>query len=642
MSLIPFFSGALNAYNNRSRLEREARYDKELLDQQNSATRSNSLFDAIITGKLDPSKPGMDAILEKYDLEELQALSGQMKAEKDTFGFGPNVRFRKPPEWDKNIKGDNLNLASSTWLQYFTNNLVTENQRQNFMSQLNANPNAKELFINEANRYSDMFIDGQLKGRTQDSLNGYKYKAPNAAFPTLFQFLDELQDTTSNRKAVKQTVNAKIKERAEQKGEIQDANTAVAFNFTTMQGEEITTLHQFSDIQLKSVFRIVGTLGYEPTMDGVEEYLDNYQHKIPGETPQEAYHVLFGAVDFELAGASTLNSVLPEKSVSIAVHNTADRLYYQNNNYNGAVNALAPLMVLAEETKHVRDKRAGYNYGLAPPESYFDRNNIDRQQVIDQYDATEETLKKLAELEGLLKDPNTSTGLLAIVRKLGFNVFGEGGQLDQFFGNYALDDNYDVEEANTTKADLIKTAIDSGFLSKDAATKMTQMDALKLSLAAEMARAVDPSGRLSNQDFEVQLKRLGEAGLFTGKPIAQANLSVVIREFERRRQRLGVLATVAKDPEFTPKHAKILKADLKLRQAQNIYENAKLRGRISTQGSVRPEDSKATATGNLILNDEFGVYVDENDNFFKDQQGTQPLTNDEVDKLIEEKLGVNL
>ena len=157
-----------------------------------------------------------------------------------------------------------------------------------------------------------------------------------------------------------------------------------------------------------------------------------------------------------------------------------------------------------------------------------------------------------------------------------------------------------------------------------------------------MARAVDPSGRLSNQDFEVQLKRLGEAGLFTGKPIAQANLSVVIKEFERRRQRLGVLATVAKDPEFTPKHAKILKADLKLRQAQNIYENAKLRGRISTQESVRPEDSKATATGNLILNNELGVYVDENDNFFKDQQGTQPLTNDEVDKLIEEKLGVNL
>ena len=39
--------------------------------------------------------------------------------------------------------------------------------------------------------------------------------------------------------------------------------------------------------------------------------------------------------------------------------------------------------------------------------------------------------------------------------------------------------------------------------------QLSKMDALKLTLAAKMARAVDPSGRLSNQDFEIQLQRLG-------------------------------------------------------------------------------------------------------------------------------------
>ena len=34
---------------------------------------------------------------------------------------------------------------------------------------------------------------------------------------------------------------------------------------------------------------------------------------------------------------------------------------------------------------------------------------------------------------------------------------------------------------------------------------------------ASMAEAVDPSGRLSNQDFEVQMRRLGASGLFMAK-----------------------------------------------------------------------------------------------------------------------------
>ena len=44
MSLIPFFTGALNAYNNRSKLEREARYEKERLAEENRQDFSKILF----------------------------------------------------------------------------------------------------------------------------------------------------------------------------------------------------------------------------------------------------------------------------------------------------------------------------------------------------------------------------------------------------------------------------------------------------------------------------------------------------------------------------------------------------------------------------------------------------------------------
>ena len=36
-----------------------------------------------------------------------------------------------------------------------------------------------------------------------------------------------------------------------------------------------------------------------------------------------------------------------------------------------------------------------------------------------------------------------------------------------------------------------------------------RFESLRISLAFQMARAADPSGRLSNQDIELQLRKLG-------------------------------------------------------------------------------------------------------------------------------------
>jgi hypothetical protein len=61
---------------------------------------------------------------------------------------------------------------------------------------------------------------------------------------------------------------------------------------------------------------------------------------------------------------------------------------------------------------------------------------------------------------------------------------------------------------------------------------MTEADVLRLTLAADMARAVDPSGRLSNQDFEIQLRRLGATKLGTKEQI-QTALNTVRNQFIR-------------------------------------------------------------------------------------------------------------
>ena len=54
-----------------------------------------------------------------------------------------------------------------------------------------------------------------------------------------------------------------------------------------------------------------------------------------------------------------------------------------------------------------------------------------------------------------------------------------------------------------------------------------------------MARAADPSGRLSNQDIDLQLRRLG-GGLFTTEDYAIKQVDKVLEDFERELQSIEV------------------------------------------------------------------------------------------------------
>jgi hypothetical protein len=86
------------------------------------------------------------------------------------------------------------------------------------------------------------------------------------------------------------------------------------------------------------------------------------------------------------------------------------------------------------------------------------------------------------------------------------------------------------------------------------------MDALKLTLAAKMARAVDPSGRLSNQDFEIQLQRLGQTGIFTTQEGSLEKLKVVLEEFEARDKNNAMLRSIINKDEITVEDRRFIKA----------------------------------------------------------------------------------
>ena len=75
--------------------------------------------------------------------------------------------------------------------------------------------------------------------------------------------------------------------------------------------------------------------------------------------------------------------------------------------------------------------------------------------------------------------------------------------------------------------------------------KMAALEAMRISLAFEMARAADPSGRLSNQDIELQLRKLGSNFQTIGQ--AQSAIQVSIKEFKKKQQQYAVFARYASD-----------------------------------------------------------------------------------------------
>jgi len=72
-----------------------------------------------------------------------------------------------------------------------------------------------------------------------------------------------------------------------------------------------------------------------------------------------------------------------------------------------------------------------------------------------------------------------------------------------------------------------------------AGARYASFEALRISLAFQMARAADPSGRLSNQDIENQLARLGQN--FDTPAAMKARLRRAILDFETKKARYGAI-----------------------------------------------------------------------------------------------------
>jgi len=608
-----FFRGFLGEMNQIAKEKADAAAKQAAADREFEDKMGMELVQSFLKG--DINKPtGLPKRFEPY----LTGVSNKMSNIENSIGYG-SLMFDKPnKKWDEDLRPDNPLRAGGTWLNTWNTILSDPKNAAKAEKFFNENPNYRDKFVNDVQKYSDYYITGQRykEGRTDVV---HDYIPADQAYKPLFGFLNTSKIMPGSDRQVQNTADQKLIQNETSAGKISNPSNAFVVSFRTVDGKTKDSTLEFRDADLEAIQRVSANLGYGTD---VQAFIKNFQDVSYADTAEDAYATMLSAVEMERMGFGQLaaGTLTGSQQLQTQFANYVNDEF--GGDYRAAIQAYAPLVKIKEDQATMTGGYLKRETKMAPPEDYFTRNKLNKEQVIEQYNASQGTINKLDALYTLVSDKETSSGLKAKVQSIGFGIFGEGGQIDQFFR-----DQGGLEEGTTVES-LTQRAIDTGFLSKDAATKLSEMDALKLSLAAEMARAVDPSGRLSNQDFEIQLQRLGQVGWFTSKAQAQASLRVVIDDFKRQRRRLEILHEVAIAPEFGRREARILRADQIIRQAQAANYKATAAAAPAAADVAAPRPA-----GTLTLDKDTGFYSD-GTSFYRDEAGTQPVPAAEVMQMM--------
>ena len=544
-----FATGLFKGYNDLAR-ERTA---KELAASKAESELNNSVIQTILggvaKGDIELSAEALSNIkgmgINEDAMALLQSVQSNMESANDIL-YG-NYRVKRPDDWDKYVFSSNSLVAGRKWLSFHEDLFSNPATREPLLAELNSNQDARDKFLNDFNRYQDLFTDGSVAAnRNPKTGEVVNHLRPEIAYSLLFKVVDGIY-----KGEIKDNSNEIIIKKAEEAGDIENPQHTVVFSFTRPDGKSLEQTTEFNEKTWNSLTNIASSLN----LNSVQELADNFKDVTRAETAEEAYDVLYAAAELEQLQAADFNrSAGVSKPKKEAIGSYLKEKFGEDRIL--MAQAMATLMVLESDNIPRKSRRVIKRESVAV---YFKRYlDIDVAQLREQYNETQETRKLLTQLYDALADEVTPTGLVAAATQQGFGILGQSGQLDQIWGDA------DAE----TKRQLRETAIKSGFFNSKSIDNLSKIDALKLTLAAKMARAIDPSGRLSNQDFEIQLQRLGVSGLFSSKKQAKTKLQVVRDDFDARASRMQLLYEIASKPgEFGIREERLLKADRNIQMA---------------------------------------------------------------------------
>jgi hypothetical protein len=211
--------------------------------------------------------------------------------------------------------------------------------------------------------------------------------------------------------------------------------------------------------------------------------------------------------------------------------------------------------------------------------------------------ALETTYNKIIDLETEIKGLDAPLaydkfkGKLTAVFDLEQGLFGgvakDLGIPSRRTGELNLDDNENLTvEYSEHLSELVRRADKTGGV------QAAKLEAMRISLAFEMARAADPSGRLSNQDIEQQLRKLGTDWQTVDQAVAA--IQVAKNEFSLKAEQYKVLVRLGESQKTaTERDYKIIDATI---AADHLLRN---RGVKRTTGAVA-SDTPQVDISNIV------------------------------------------
>jgi len=272
---------------------------------------------------------------------------------------------------------------------------------------------------------------------------------------------------------------------------------------------------------------------------------------------------IFHAIELEKRGASLPLVNMTKQNRESIIKYLDDNIGY---NIGDRVRALAPLMKLEKNQKlSLVGGIEGFDFkqDVDKDEFFLKSVGIKISDFNKQYESSRDTVKQLKTLmnveSSIISTPN---GLVRFLQQTFGSIVAETGVIDQV-SNILSGGQKDDDVNEETLMEIVKRVKDERGIESQL-TAMSKSESIMIALAANMARAVDPAGRLSNQDFEVQLRRLGASGFFRAKISQITQLGDVFDDFNGRLERIEMIKRVvdgATTRNFNQRDFKILNAN---------------------------------------------------------------------------------
>jgi hypothetical protein len=365
------------------------------------------------------------------------------------------------------------------------------------------------------------------------------------------------------------------------------------------------TLAALKNIAKKNDFDNVGKYVYyfrQQIEEGLPKATDSFNKE--GMLPEESniatiFPSLIHAANIEILGGGKnfMNMSDTEQNKVVAYFDEYFKKPDGSIDIAGRVRAMAPIIQVPESelskfnNQYKTFEKTGISSLKNRNETFERLVGISVKDFNTKYDANIKSINGIRQLVDLRKVIPTSSGLVETFKQFFGGIVAPTGQYDQLvslvFGRGDRKDNVSTESLRSIVADVKK---DGGIISD--LSNVNEAEAIMIVLAADMARAADPSGRLSNQDFEVQLRRLGKTGFFSTKLGQFAALGTVMDDFAGRFQRIEMIKAVeigSNNGILTP------------RQLQILYANQKV---IALQDKVGMSGT-GNGSGGITYTDEF-------------------------------------